>query len=262
MRLRSLLFLAFVFLAGTHLSAAPDAPANTKPQDKILSADSFRFQPRPIELKYLKFLPKGYEADANKKWPLILFLHGAGERGEQVWRASIHGPSKYALEHPEFPFILITPLCPADTTWSNDALLALLNDIESRYQVDKARVYLTGLSMGGYGTWSFGLSYPERFAAMAPICGGGRSIEILLAAKGYAPAKWVALKNMPIWVFHGEKDTVVPISESEHMVNALKTSGVDMTNVKFTRYPNAQHDSWSETYRNPAFYEWLLKHQR
>jgi predicted peptidase len=135
-------------------------------------------------------------------------------------------------------------------------LLALLDNITAKYAVDTKRVYLTGLSMGGYGTWDLGLAYPERFAAIVPICGGGQVITVLLASD----AKGQALKTLGVWAFHGGKDPVVPLEESQRMVDALKKAGVP--DVKLTVYPEAQHDSWTETYKNPALYEWLLKHER
>ena len=123
----------------------------------------------------------------------------------------------------------------------------MLDEIQGKYKVDPDRVYLTGLSLGGFGTWETATQHPERFAAIAPICGGGR------------PFMARRLKNLPAWVFHGEKDPVVPIKRSEEMVEALKAAGGD---VKFTRYPEAQHDSWTETYNNPQLYEWFLQHKR
>lgn len=126
----------------------------------------------------------------------------------------------------------------------------------ARHKVDAARVYLTGLSMGGYGSWALLAKFPERFAAVAPICGGGERIDILLAARERA----AALKSLPVWAFHGGKDPVVPLVESERMVEALKKAGVK--DVQLTVYPEAQHDSWTATYNNPKLYEWLLAHER
>jgi predicted peptidase len=131
--------------------------------------------------------------------------------------------------------------------WNPDALNALLDEVVAQYKVDKKRIYLTGLSMGGYGTWALAGTSPERFAAIVPICGGGD------------PADARRLKDIPTWVFHGAKDSVVPLSRSEEMVKALKEAGSD---VKFTIYPEAEHDSWTETYNNPKLYEWLLQHKR
>jgi predicted peptidase len=155
-----------------------------------------------------------------------------------------------------FPFIIVSPQCPAGQQWDNDVLLALLDDIEKHYRVDTSRVYLTGLSMGGYGTWSLGLKYPERFAAIVPICGGGDPLAFRLTD----PKKAEAIKSLGIRAFHGAKDPTVPVAESERMVDALKKIGCK--EVELTIYPDAQHDSWTETYNNPKVFEWLLAHQR
>jgi predicted peptidase len=213
-------------------------------------------QTRKLQANYLLSLPRGYAQDPAKRWPLLLFLHGAGERGHDLHRVAAHGPPKLVAGGREFPFILISPQCPEGQTWSDETLLALLDSVCSSYRVDTNRVYLTGLSMGGFAAWSLGLAHPERFAAIAPICGGGQPIQVLLAG----PDKARALKTLGIWAFHGAKDPVVPLEESQRMVNALKQAGVP--EVKFTVYPEAQHDSWTETYNNPELYDWLLKHQR
>lgn len=252
-----LVLLSFI-IPGTIMAQKKLAP---KPQDDIMTPHVFEYQTNRVQkLNYLTYLPRGYEDDPEKKWPLILFLHGAGERGTNVWMVNIHGPSKYILNNPDFPFIVISPQCPANETWSNEPLLALLSHVEKSYRVDKQRIYLTGLSMGGYGTWNLGTTYPERFAAIAPICGGGQTIQIVLAARGYAPEKQKALTTLGVWAFHGAKDKVVPPSETEHMVAALTEAKVPK--VKYTLYPEAQHDSWTETYNNPELYAWFLKHKR
>jgi predicted peptidase len=209
---------------------------------------------KTVELEYLLFLPAGYGDEKAKQWPLMLFLHGAGERGSDIKKVAVHGPPKNVAMHPEFPFILVSPQCPEGGKWSSETLLALLNQVEGTYAVDKTRVYLTGLSMGGYGTWELGLKHPERFAAIAPICGGGNTVEALLAVSSQA------LKSLGVWAFHGAKDQTVPLQESERMVDALKRVGV--TDLKLTVYPEAGHDSWTETYNNPDLYTWMLKHQR
>jgi predicted peptidase len=152
-----------------------------------------------------------------------------------------------------FPFIVVSPQCPDGKIWSDDLLLGLLDEIERNYAVDTRRVYLTGLSMGGFGTWSLGLSHPEKFAAIAPICGGGNLITPLLADKSQ-------LSTLPVWAFHGAKDPVVPVEESQRMVDLLKKSGVK--EVKLTIYPEAQHDSWTQTYANPELFAWFLEHSR
>lgn len=206
-----------------------------------------------LSADYLLFLPEGYGADITKRWPLILFLHGAGERGGNIWLVAKHGVPKIDTQQTSFPFIVAAPQCPPKKIWSNDLLLALLDEVETKYAVDTQRVYLTGLSMGGYGTWSLGLSQPERFAAIAPICGGGELITPLLANKS-------DLVRLPVWAFHGAKDPTVPLAESERMVNYMKKIGGK--EVKFTVYPEAQHDSWTQTYANPELFDWFLQHSR
>ena len=202
---------------------------------------------REVNLDYLLFLPPDYGKEQGKKWPLMIFLHGAGERGSDVNKVKIHGPPKIVEQKKDFPFILVSPQCPEGKGWEPEEVIALLDEIQAKYKVDPDRVYLTGLSMGGFGTWETATQYPERFAAIAPICGGGRTF---MARR---------LKNTPTWVFHGEKDPVVPIKRSEEMVDALKSAGGD---VKFTRYPEAGHDSWTESYNNQALYDWFLQHKR
>ena len=129
-------------------------------------------------------------------------------------------------------------------------------DVMGKYQIDKSRIYLTGLSMGGYGTWGLGIKFPEKFAAIAPICGGGELIWVILSSREKGPA----LKKLAVWAFHGAKDPVVPLEESQRMVDAVKKAGV--TDVKLTVYPEAQHDSWTATYENQELYDWFLQHER
>jgi len=208
------------------------------------------------KLDYLLFLPEGYSDKADKQWPLILFLHGAGERGSDLNLLTKHGPPKLVKDRPDFPFIVVSPQCPAGGRWQPDVLIALLDEVMARHRVDPKRVYLTGLSMGGYGTWATGVRHPDRFAAIAPVCGGGERIDVLLGAR----EKKEALQSLPVWAFHGAKDTVVPIGESERMVDALKKAGV--REVRLTVYPDATHDSWTETYANLNLFEWFLSHSR
>jgi predicted peptidase len=200
-----------------------------------------------VKLDYLLFLPEGYAKDEGKKWPLILFLHGAGERGSDVEKVKVHGPPKVVQTKKDFPFIVVSPQCPEGSWWDHMAVLALLDEVQSTYRVDLDRIYLTGLSMGGFGTWDIALRAPGRFAAIAPICGGGN------------PALARVLRNLPIWVFHGDKDPVVPVSMSDDMVAALKKVGAD---VRYTRYEGLQHDSWTKTYDNQELYDWFLSHKR
>lgn len=201
---------------------------------------------KTVRVNSLLFLPKNYEED-KRSWPMIVFLHGAGESGADLELVKRNGPPKIVEERKDFPFILLSPQAPQGELWSFDSLNLLLDEILSQYRVDADRIYLTGLSMGGFGTWNFALEYPERFAAIAPICGGGPAFRVC------------AIRHLPVWVFHGAKDNVVPIENSEEIVTALKECG---GNVKFTVYPETGHDAWTEAYNNPELYDWFLSHRR
>ena len=202
---------------------------------------------REVSLRYLLYLPPDY-AESGSPWPLVLFLHGAGERGTDLDRVKVHGLPNLIAAGRDFPFVVVSPQWPEeDTVWDADALGALLDEVGERFRIDPRRVYVTGLSMGGYGTWALATARPDRFAAIAPICGGGR------------PKRAARIAHIPAWVFHGAKDEVVPVEASREMVEALTTLGAD---VRFTVYPEAGHDSWTETYDNPAFYDWLLAQRR
>ena len=196
-----------------------------------------------VSANYLLYLPKDY-SENNESYPLVLFLHGAGERGNDLEKVKVHGLPRLINEGKEFPFIVVSPQCPEEVFWSTDVLSALLDEIEANYRVDKNRIYVTGLSMGGNGTWSLALAEPNRFAGIAPVCGWS------------VPSVACTIKHLPIWVFHGAKDDVVPISASEIMVERLKSCD---GNVKFTVYPEANHDSWTETYNNEELYKWFLE---
>lgn len=209
-----------------------------------------------IALPYRLFLPAEYLARNTERWPLLLFLHGSGQRGSDLKKLGYGGPLKQARANSNFPFIVVAPVCPSNQNWSAEALIALVDDVSRQYRVDTRRLYVTGLSMGGFGTWRLGTRYPERFAAMAPVCGGGDP-EAVTKADG---AQRHALRTLGIWAFHGAKDNVVKLEESERMIAALKTIGC--TNVDFTIYPEAKHDAWTAAYNNPDLYEWLLQYQR
>ncbi len=197
-----------------------------------------------VKLKYLFSLPKGY--DEQESWPVLLFLHGAGERGSDLDLVKKHGPPKLIDAGKDFPFIVVSPQCPGGRWWEAFELAALLDEIEANYKVDKKRIYVTGLSMGGFGTWGLAAYQPNRFAAIAPICGGGEPFTTRLYS------------HVPTWAFHGDQDNVVPLARSESMVEGLKRAN---GNVKFTVYPGVGHDSWTETYDNEELYKWLLEHK-
>jgi predicted peptidase len=205
--------------------------------------------------RYAVFLPKGYRAE-GAGWPAILFLHGFGESGDDIDAVSRHGPLKRALERRnDFPFIVLAPQCPrppyhrAPYAWAEiePDILGVLADARSRYRVDPERIYLTGLSMGGFGAFHLAAAHPELFAAVAPVCGGGKVEN--------APV----YRGTPFWIFHGQQDPVVPAELSIKMAEAMKAAGVE---VELTLYPELGHDSWTTTYRNDALYTWFLSHRR
>ncbi len=200
---------------------------------------------KKVSLPYLLYKP----TKPKNKLPLVMFLHGAGERGNDLELVKYHGIPKLIEQGQDFPFIAVSPQCPKDSWWplELEALKGLLDDIIAKHNVDKKRIYLTGLSMGGYGTWYLAGLYPKTFAAIAPICGGG---DFVLGQQ---------LTHMPIWAFHGDKDVVVPLAESKRMVDIVKKAG---GKAKLTVYKNVDHDSWTKTYNNPKFYEWLLSHKK
>lgn len=209
---------------------------------------------KTVHLDYLFSLPGDYDRDPDRHWPLILFLHGAGERGNDLDAIKVNGIPKIVAAREDFPFVTVSPQCPEHTVWNDhfEALDALLTEIEAQYRIDPDRWYLTGLSMGGYGSWHFAALYPERFAAVVPICGGTWPLY------GF-PERIKVLKDVPIWAFHGAKDAVVPLAASRQLVNVLEAHG---GNVTFTVYPETEHDAWTETYENPALYAWLLAQRR
>lgn len=225
------------------------------PRNQTAQKHDVKFM-KQVTMRYLLFTPEGYDQDKKKKWPLMIFLHGAGERGTNLSKVAVHGPPKFVTNRADFPFIVISPQCPPGQVWEKEAIIALIDRALKDHRIDEDRVYLTGLSMGGFGSWALAAAYPDRFAAVAPICGGGNIIDVLLPPKG----KEAALKKLPIWAFHGAKDPVVKLEESQRMVDAFKRAGNN--DIKLTVYPEAQHDSWTETYNNEDLYKWFLEHTR
>lgn len=202
---------------------------------------------------YQLFLPQVYCAGDARRWPLIVFLHGAGERGTNLDLVTVHGPPKIVKSRPDFPFIVASPQCPPDVLWDVRLLDAWLDQLVAQLPVDPKRIYLTGLSMGGNGTWAWATERPERFAAAAPICGWADPVRVWIAS---GPRK-DALKRLPVWAFHGAKDNVVPLSGSQTMGDAFARIG---NPIKLTVYPDAGHDAWTTTYANQELYDWFLSH--
>jgi predicted peptidase len=205
---------------------------------------------REVSLHYLLALPEGY-SETDGSWPLVLFLHGAGERGSDLDAVKTHGPPKLIEAGEKIPAIVVSPQCPEGSWWTHhvDDLLALLDDLQGRLRVDPDRIYVTGISMGGYGTWALAARAPERFAAAAPVCGGGSAV-----------ATAIRVRELPIWAFHGDADAVVPVDESQRIVDAIERFGG--SRAKLTVYPGVGHDSWTQTYEDPELWKWLLAQRR
>ena len=203
-----------------------------------------------IALKYNIYYPEDY-FDVKHNYPLVLFLHGAGERGSNIDLVELHGIPKLIKEGVSFPFVTLAPQCPKFQYWSEPvnvkALVLLLEDVLKNYRIDPDRVYATGLSMGGYGTLAIAKERPDLFAGIISVCGGMDTTNIQ------------KLNNMPIWLFHGEKDEVVPVENSRVIYESLKGTN---PKINFTIYPDVKHNAWDITYDNKNIYKWLLEHKR
>ncbi|GMW03032.1 MAG: phospholipase [Candidatus Hydrogenedentota bacterium] len=200
------------------------------------------------EVAYSVYVPRDYSPE--KEWPLVIFLHGMGERGSDGLLQTEVGIGRAIRRNPErFHCIVAMPQCPVTSVWPNrhDVIQAALDQSLVDYSIDKNRIYLTGLSMGGYGTWSFGAEHPEYFAALLPVCGGGD------------PAKAASLATIPIRVYHGASDSVVAPEKSREMVDAVKAAG---GKIEYTEYPGVDHNSWDQTYGDPEVIAWLLSQKK
>ncbi len=222
-----------------HKSAAATIPTGFL--NKCMTVDG-------VERTYVVYVPRDY--DAGRSWPLVVFLHGMGERGDDGLLATAVGIGNAIRFHQDrFPCVVVMPQCPADKTWVAafphiDEALQLTRE---EYSIDPDRITLTGLSMGGYGTWAYGARHNEVFAALMPICGGGKAAD--------APD----LSKLPIWAFHGGSDSVVSPEESRKMVKAVQEAGGD---VRYTEYPGVDHNSWDNAYGDPEAIAWLLGQKR
>lgn len=204
---------------------------------------------KTVSLDYLVYLPPGYDRDPPQRLPMILFLHGAGARGSDLELVRQNGIPHNLENGQDLPFIVVSPQCPAESHWTLhiEALNALLDDVLAQYRVDENRIYMTGMSLGGAGTWMLAGVYPERFAAVAPI-----SARIV-------PLPLNRLKDLPIRAFHGEADDIIPLSEAQRTVDALDAIG---GNAELVIYPGVGHDAWKQTYNSPELYDWFLTHKR
>lgn len=197
-----------------------------------------------LEMQYLLYLPDGYESESEAEFPLLLFLHGGGSSGDDLEMLKRNGFAGKIEEGRSFPFMVLSPQNPHPRKfWNETALITLLDQIEEEYRVDRSRVWVAGLSRGGYGAWRMAIQYPERFAALVAVCGE--------TPDHYA--KW--LGDMPIWVFHGEDDRSISIRESDEMVAALRKNG---NPVRYTKYPDTGHNAWDKAFSDPELYTWLM----
>ncbi len=202
------------------------------------------------KMQYLLIFPARY-TQTTTNWPLILFLHGSSLRGDNLELVKEYGPTWVAEQRNDFPFVVLAPQCPANEDWADklDNLAALLDDVLKKYRIDPDRVYLTGTSLGGRGTWYLASKHPEYFAAIAPLA----------AATPAIPTNWnKQMISMPIWAFHGEKDTIAPLKKDEAMVDALRKQG---GTPRFTILPNEGH-LIAGVYKNEELYHWFLSNQR
>lgn len=200
--------------------------------------------PHHVAYKYLLYLPKSY--DPTKTYPLVLFLHGAGERGVDVDKVRAWGPPKLVDAGQQFEFILAAPQCPEGQWWHVDDLEVLLDDLVAQYPVDRSRLYLTGLSMGGCATWDWVLRDPEKFAAAVPVCGWGNPTLVSYARP-----------VTPVWAFHGDADKVISVEGSKVMVEAWRKLG--RAETRLTIYPKVGHNSWSAAYGDPEVFPWMMR---
>ncbi len=190
-------------------------------------------------------LPEGY-GQTERKWPMILYLHGSFAQGRDLSRIGRPIPPPVEEIRKDFPFVVVTPQCPGEyDAWPSDLLADLIDDVVRRHAVDARRVYVTGVSLGGRGSWSFACDYPERVAAVVPVCGTYDH-----------PERIHRIKDVPVWAFHGDRDRVVPFADTRKMVEDLKTRGRD---IRFTAYQGEGHGISGRVYRTKELYEWLLR---
>lgn len=223
----------------------PSQPVESNEREETFAKQSVK----TFSGSYLLYLPDHYAQEPQKTWPVLLYLHSYDARGQDLQKLKQEGLPSVLRTGKKLPFIVVAPLCPLDdwwdSRWSVENVNVLLDELLEKYRGDASRVYLTGWSMGGAGTWRLASSYPTRFAAIAPVSARGQT-------------RYVAsLKNTPVWAFHGDEDTTVPLGESQKMVSALQSIG---GNVQLTVLPHTDHDAWPQVYNKPELYDWLLKY--
>ncbi len=239
-------------LTTTALRASVTPPAapivNQRAYSLTVQIKDNRGVPLNVTLSYLLYLPAEYGQDSQQNWPVILYLHGAGQRGDQIDQVARLGLPNLLTTRLSVPALVVSPQLPAGANWTDytGVLEKLVDQIMAQYAVDPKRVYVTGFSMGGYGTWALGLAAPNRFAALVPVAGGWDA----------QAANLCTLKSMPVWVLHGARDEIVAPAASEEMVKALQACG---GNVRFTLLPRTTHEAAATVaYLQPGLFDWLL----
>lgn len=209
--------------------------------------------PRNVSYHYIEYLPPDYHADTTRVWPVIIFLHGGSARGEDTLDLYDYGPFDQIYRGRQFPFIVVAPQCPRHIRWSTENWFdGFYQDLIDHYRIDTCRVYLTGASLGGSGTWYLAVKYPDKFAAIAPISGFTRHMD-------YLGENFERLKDIPVWAFHGKLDIVVPFEETEYLVNKLKKINKQ---VKFTCEQETGHWIHHSVYTGDELYDWFLKYDK
>jgi predicted peptidase len=206
---------------------------------------------RRVSYRYLSYLPKEYEADAVRTWPLVIYLHGGSDRGTDLNKLYSGGIPDQVYRGREFPFIMLAPQCPEHLRWSTDDWFeTFYKEAATRYRIDAGRVYLTGPSLGGSGTWYIAARYPRTFAAIAPISGFTSHLD-------YIDNNVDKLLDMPVWAFHGKLDTVVPFEETERIVRRIEGRN---RNLRFTAEPDLGHEIHWQIYPGREIYDWFLRY--
>ena len=254
--------LSFVLIT-TFLSCRTMAPQETGFLNRSIAV-------RGDDYPYSVYVPRAY--DPSKRWPVILFLHGSGERGADGLRSTQIGVAAAIRANPErVPAIVVFPQAPTETRWLGepaDAAMAALEATIAEFHGDADRVYLSGLSMGGYGTYHLALAHPDTFAALVVVCGGLLPHDTTAAvqqspltrnsADPYAFTAH-ALRRLPIWICHGDADPVIPVEESRRMLVQLRGEGAD---VQYNEYHGVGHNAWERAYADPELWRWLLRQRR
>ena len=242
MKREAIVILAILAFIPSLVVAADDtSPVLGKQVERVFKASDGG------SVDYLLYVPKSYES--SQESPMVFFLHGRGESHGPLSLVAKWGPPRFAAEGQSLPYVLVSPQCPSEDSWKSDIqqrrLVELLDHITESLSIDADRICLTGLSMGGYGTWRLAADYPSRFKSVVPVCGGGD------------PSDAESLKDIPIWVFHGDRDTAVPFERSVEMVEAIQQAGG--TQIRFTTLEFLGHNCWSAAYATPQLFEWMFR---